>query len=154
MQRSSTKLREIARERDLSKLNLKRAQQALGSKQAKQKLAIDLTERAKQLVRKMGKASFETRSQIIRLVVPKEYGGRIILHWDGLISMARSRWEIRSSKCTRPRSTFGLSAGTDSDLANPGRLDDARVGDQAKALGLLAMQLMAAKSLDRHPPTM
>lgn len=80
-------LREIARERDLHQLNLKRAQQALGSRQAKQKLAKDLTARAQQLAKRLGSASFETKRQLVRLIVAKEYGGKIVIHWDGSIDI-------------------------------------------------------------------
>jgi site-specific DNA recombinase len=78
-------LREIGRERDLARKNLKLANQQQSSADAKQHLVKELTDRARQLTVRLHDASFETRRAIVRLVVPVEYGAHLLLNPDGTI---------------------------------------------------------------------
>lgn len=82
-----TELREIAREREVSERNLRLAEQQLTAAGAKRRLAKDLAESAAALTTNLDSATFEERRQLVRLLVPVEHGGKVILHKDGSIEI-------------------------------------------------------------------
>lgn len=94
-------LGEINRERELAQRNLRLAQQQLADTGAKQQMIQDLAERAKALSGKIENATFEQRRSILRLVVPTEYGGKIVLNGDrsieifGVLSLGNRTVELR-----------------------------------------------------------
>lgn len=94
-------LQEIARERGLVEGNLRVAERQLMAAGEKRALIKQLVDTATRLTSKLDCATFEERRQIVRLVVAREYGGKIVLHADhsieifGMLATESSRFDLQ-----------------------------------------------------------
>lgn len=76
-------LGEIARERKLVGRNVKLAEQQLAEKTAKVERVREIETQAAELAETLGKAAFERRREVVKLVFPKEQGCAVVLHGTG-----------------------------------------------------------------------